>query len=263
MVLQNMDNAIGVLLADSSDDFLTMLADFIECERDMYVAGVAQDGEETVAMARRLRPDVLVTDILLRRLDGIGAMRELRESGDLPRTIVVSAFFNDSIASEISRLGADYCFPKPCRVPELIGRIRECAPAEEPAREASGGYDAEITEALINFGVMPHLQGYRYLREGIKRNIQDRNVLHGVTKILYPDLAKLFHTNPKCVERSMRNAVETAWRGGDPLRRESYFGPGKMEFSGKPTNSRFIAMVTEFVLLRDVKTSPADELCMK
>lgn len=244
-----MKRTISVLLADSSDDFSAMISDFIEKETDLSVAGIAQDGEEAVEFARRLRPDVMILDILLRKLDGIGVMRELKNSGELPHTLVVSAFFNDKIASEISRLGADYCFPKPCRLNELISRIRECVQEEQTGAGGLEGCDAQITQALINFGVMPHLQGYRYLREGIKRNLEDSSVLRGVTKILYPDLAKYFHTNAKCIERSMRNAVETAWRNGDTERRNRYFGECVIQLTERPTNSRFIAMISEFILM--------------
>lgn len=192
---------------------------------------------------------MLVTDVLLRRLDGLGVMRELKRGGCMPQTIVLSAFFNDIIAAEISSLGASYCFQKPCRTCELINRIRECV-HDEPAEPTVTSYEAEIAEALINFGIMPHLQGYRYLREAIGRTLIDRDALRGVTKIMYPDLAKAYHTTSKCVERSMRNAVDAAWKHGDARRRNGYFGEMTMLLTSRPTNSRFISMMAEFILLR-------------
>ena len=120
-----MERTINVLIADSSEDYIKMLSEILEKEEDMYVVGAARDGEEAVEMVRLLKPEVLILDILLRKQDGVSVMRELRRSGDLPHVLVVSAFFNDKIASEISRLGAEYCFPKPCHINELIRRIRE------------------------------------------------------------------------------------------------------------------------------------------
>ena len=244
-----MENDIRVVLADSSDDFLAMLSEYISREPGLELCASAQDGEEALRQIRAKRPDVFVTDILLRRVDGMSVIRELRSTGELPRTIVVSAFFNDSIASEISTLGAVYCFPKPFKISELISRIKECLPDGQQTAGDGGAYDALITEALINFGIMPHLQGYRYLREAIRRNIDDSSVLRGVTKILYPDLAKQFGTNPKCIERSMRNAIETAWRRAGSADRDEYFGETMKRFAERPTNSRFIAAMTEFVLV--------------
>lgn len=241
-----MGNAISVFLADSSDALLTMLSDCINGEKDMHVIGTAQDGEETVRLVQILKPDVLVVDIMLKRLDGVGVIRKLRETGVLPRTIVISAFFNDGIAAEISRLGVDYCFPKPFRMAELLSHIREYPTGISSAYDAAL-YDAQITQAIISFGVMPHLQGYRYLRESIRRSLADSGALHGVTKILYPDLAKLFGTSPKCIERSMRNAIKTAWEKGDPIKRERYYGDALRRLRTKPTNTQFIALVKETI----------------
>ncbi len=243
-----MAHTISVLLVGSSEDFTETLSKKIVEQEDMVLLAMADDGEKAVSMVQALHPQVLVTDILLRKLDGVGVLKELKRSGEMPQTIVVSAFLNDAIASEIGSLGASYCFPKPCRVSEVINRIRECV-QDEQLEQAECSYDVEIAEALINFGVMPHLQGYRYLREAIRRNI-DADVLRGVTKILYPDLAKVFHTTPKCVERAMRNAVDAAWKHGDAERRNAYFGEMTMLLTERPTNSRFISMMTEFILMR-------------
>lgn len=250
-----MSHTISVMLADSSEDFLEALSGYINEQEDLSVVAAAIDGEKAVSLVKALRPQVLVTDLLLRRLDGIGMLKELKLTGDMPRTIVLSAFLNDSIAKEISSLGVCYCFSKPCRAPDLAERIRECAydRSGEPDEYGDCGYETEIAEAMINFGVMPHLQGYRYLREAIRRTIEDADALSGVTKVLYPDLAKTYHTTPKCVERSMRSALETAWNHGDAARRNGYFGEMTMLLTRRPTNSAFISMVTEFILMRNSK----------
>lgn len=227
---------------------------YINIQENLSVVATAVDGEKAVSLVRALRPQVLVTDILLRRLDGIGMLRELKLSGDMPQTIVLSAFLNDSIAKEISSLGVSYCFSKPCRPSDLVVRIRECAgvvPCEDGEQQEESGYETEIAEAMINFGVMPHLQGYRYLREAIRRTIENADALSGVTKVLYPELAKTYNTTPKCVERSMRSALEAAWRHGDAARRNGYFGEMTALLKKRPTNSAFISMMTEFILMRE------------
>lgn len=250
-----MSQKIKVILADSSEDFLEAMTCYINIQEDLSVVAAAVDGERAVSLVRALRPQVLVTDILLRRLDGIEMLKELKHSGDMPHTIVLSAFLNDSIVKEINALGVNYCFSKPCRLSDLAVRIRECTCGEtcQPGQQCDSGYDTEIAEAMINFGVMPHLQGYRYLREAIRRTINDPNTLSGVTKVLYPELAKAYKTTPKCVERSMRSALDTAWEHGDASRRNDYFGEMTMLLSKRPTNSEFISMVTEFILLRKRK----------
>ena len=255
-----MSRTISVMLADSSEDFLDTMSSYINIQEDLSVVAAAIDGQRAVSLVKALRPQVLVTDILLRRLDGIGMLKELKSCGEMPNTIVLSAFLNDSIAKEISSLGVCYCFSKPCRAEDLVDRIRECAGDGdgEPDEQRDCGYETEIAEALINFGVMPHLQGYRYLREAIRRTIENSDALSGVTKVLYPELAKTYNTTPKCVERSMRSALEAAWVHGDAARRNGYFGEMTTLLNRRPTNSAFISMITEFILLRSSKERCAE-----
>lgn len=241
-----MKKVIKVLIADSSDDFRALLSDAVDGEEDMCVVGSAGDGETAMELAVRCRPDVLVTDLVLRELDGVSMMKELKAGPGLPRTIVVSGFFNDRVATDVSRLGVDYYFPKPCRMPELVRRIRELAVKPEFRRRPAKDVDPVISEVLVNFGIMPHLQGYRYLRDSIRRVILDPNALRGVTKILYPELAKQYSTTPISVERAMRHAIETAWRQGDRCRRLGCLGEAAAA-EKRPTNSAFIAMTAEYI----------------
>ena len=241
-----MKATIGVVLADSSGDYLTMLSELINNEPDIAVLGTARSGWGALSLVREEKPDVLIIDLLLRRLDGVGVLRRLRACNEMPRTIVISAFINDGIAAELSRLGVDYCFHKPCSVTELIGRIRAYAPVRMHSLP-DDIYDRQISRALKSFGVLPHLQGYRYLREAVKCALIDPELLHGVTKVLYPELARRFGTTPKCVERSMRNALQAACRSPRALRFR-YFGETLDDLDDRPTNSRFISFIVEFIL---------------
>ena len=246
---------ISVVLADNSEDFLRMLAERIGQEEDMVAQSLARNGEEAAEAVRRFSPTVLVTDLLLQRLDGVSLLRELRTEGKMPRTIVASAFFNDITARELSALGVSYCYMKPCRTEELIARIRECALAQAYAPAASGRWDEEIRAALMHFGVIPKHLGYRFLWEAIRRNLEDKNALSGVTKILYPDLAKHFDTNSGCIERCMRNAIKAAWKKPENAEtREAYFGSFTSGLQEPPSNSEFIALIREYILMRQGKS---------
>ncbi len=245
-----MANKISVLLVNSSEDYTMLLSASINEQEDMAVLATAPDGEQALALARELKPQVIIMDVLLRKLDGVGFLRELKNGGDIPQTIVVSSFISDAIAADIASLGVKYCFQKPCRMSELISRIRDCA-HPEPVELTPSGYDTEVTNALINFGVMPKLQGFRYLREGICRNLKDGDATKGITKNLYPDLGKVFHTNAKCIERGMRNALDTAWDHITPEARNACFGELTEHLPKRPSNSQFIALITEYIHMKE------------
>ena len=247
-----MSKEARILIADSSIDFQKALTNLVEAQDGFRVEATANDGAEALKLIEELQPDILVTELLLREIDGLGLLRNLRQRGILLRTIVVSGFFSDTVASELSSLGVMYYYPKPCRMTEIVTCIRQLLlrETEAPQKRSSHRYDEEITEAFLNAGVMPHLQGFRFLREATRRAIEDRSILDGVTKILYPELARTFNTTPECIERSMRNALESAWRNGDEERRRQYFGSHLSRMQSRPTNSRFILMVADMVAVK-------------
>ena len=70
-------------------------------------------------------------------------------------------------------------------------------------------------------------------------------LINSVTKELYPSVAKAYHTTPPRVERAIRHAIEVAWDRGDVDVLSSYFGYTIQNSRGKPTNSEFIAMISD------------------
>ena len=95
-----------------------------------------------------------------------------------------------------------------------------------------------------------HIKGYQYLREAIVLTIQDMDMINGVTKILYPTVARKYGTTPSRVERAIRHAIEVAWDRGDVEVLQRYFGYTVSGVKGKPTNSEFIAMIADNLSLR-------------
>ena len=240
---------VGVVVADSSEEFRLLLADGIARDEGLFLLAHTGDGEEAVELIRKHRPDVLVLDVLLTHRDGIAVLRRLREEGICPKTLVVSAFLNESVTAEVKDLGASYCVTKPCSLPELLERIRSCAEGHRSHTKPTY-YEADIVEALSVFGIPHHLHGYRFLLEAIRRTIEDPSVIRGITKILYPDLGRHFHTLGSRVERAMRTAVEAGWEHGDPEQRANYFGPYLRRRDQRPSNSAFIAMCAEHIRVK-------------
>ena len=248
-----MEGVINVVIADSSDSFRSILAELIDGEEDMSVSARASDGLQAMELVQELRPDVLVTDLMLRGMEGMHLIRSLKQEGTLPRTIVVSGFFNDRLAEEVSSLGVEYFFPKPCRITELIQRIRECGDEAEAESEdavrarLAQRVDTLAKEVLQGFGIPPHLYGHGYLREAMVRLIAYDYPLKGITKILYPDIAKASSTDPHRVERCIRHAIQTGWDEGDASEREQMFGTAFSHSQRQPTNSQFLAIAVDWV----------------
>ncbi len=201
------------------------------------------------------RPDVLLMDGFMPRLDALGVLREL-ESLRLetkPLVMVISGADNQRFESEVLKAGADYYFLKPYNPAMLAERIIQFSSIHNSAcANQSGVKDLEVVVSQImhQIGVPAHIRGYQYLREAIILSVQNSEMISSVTKILYPTVAKTFKTTPSRVERAIRHAIEVAWDRGDVDVLSSYFGYTIQNERGKPTNSEFIAMISDNLKLR-------------
>ena len=259
-----METKIRILLADANPDFAALLADTLAAERDMELVGAAADGPEALNQLQSLKPDLLLLDLVLPKLDGLEVLRRLPETGCKCPVIVLSGFMNSQVVADCAALGAAYFMPKPCDTAALLERVRQiggagsedaalegidCRPAAQ-AQRREADLEALVTEIIHEIGVPAHIKGYQYLREAIILTIKDMDIINAVTKVLYPEVAKRFSTTPSRVERAIRHAIEVAWDRGDIEVLQKYFGYTVSNIKGKPTNSEFIAMIADSLTLR-------------
>ena len=256
-----METKTRILIADANPDFSSLLSDLIAGEKDMEVAGTADNGVDALALLSECKPDVLLLDLVLSKLDGLELLRRVGETGARPHIIVLSGFVNAKVVGECSALGADYFISKPCDPAALLGRIRQLCGAERgedapgyelAARQNRGdaGLESVVTDIIHEIGVPAHIKGYQYLREAIILTIKDMDMINAVTKVLYPEVARRFATTPSRVERAIRHAIEVAWDRGDLETLQKFFGYTVSNIKGKPTNSEFIAMIADHLSLK-------------
>ena len=240
-----------IVLADASEEFRQMLADMMEQEADLSVVAQTAGGDELLELIARHKPDVVVMDLMLSGLDGLGVLEQL--GANRPRTLVLSAFSTPGLAEQISESGGDYCMLKPCRAQTVIERTRRLtsAPSLEDvdAEERARDLERQVTAIIHDIGVPAHIKGYQYLREAIGLAVADMEVINAVTKVLYPAVAKKYGTTASRVERAIRHAIEVAWDRGDLETLQKYFGYTVSNAKGKPTNSEFIAMIADRISL--------------
>jgi Response regulator containing a CheY-like receiver domain and an HTH DNA-binding domain len=255
-----METKMRILIADGSEESRLLLTDTFTAEGDLEVVGAAGDGVAALALIAEQKPDVVILDVILSKLDGLGVLRRLPETGASPAIIMLSSFYNDSVVTEASELGANYFFPKPCDIPALMSRIRNATGKSRfaqlirqgmPAsRQSEQSLEAAVTDIIHEIGVPAHIKGYQYLREAIVITVNDMEAINAVTKVLYPTVAKKFGTTPSRVERAIRHAIEVAWDRGDLETLQRFFGYTISNIKGKPTNSEFIAMIADSLSLK-------------
>jgi len=256
------NNQINVLIADDNEEFCDILVEYLQKQQEINIAGVAKDGIEAIELISNVEPDLVILDIIMPHLDGIGVLEKLNKMNlkKYPKIIILSAVGQDKITQKAINLGADYYVIKPFNFDVLIERIRQIvngsssnsSERKKPLISNNNSLiknnrslEAEITNIIHEIGVPAHIKGYLYLREAITMVVEKVELLSGVTKELYPSIAKKFNTTPSRVERAIRHAIEVAWSRGKVDTIDNLFGYTVNNDKGKPTNSEFIAMVAD------------------
>lgn len=237
-----------VIVADANDSYRAMLRETIEQTGEFTVVASVGDGKGALQQVRELTPDLLLLDVVLPELDGFSVLEQIRRE-ELPvRTMMVSSFFTEQVVAEALEKGAAFFMPKPFENNALLERMRSvCRPVQPISHTKS--LKNMVTDIIHEIGVPAHIKGYQYLREAILIAVEDMDVINAVTKVLYPEVARRYSTSPSRVERAIRHAIEVAWDRGDLETLQKFFGYTVSNTKGKPTNSEFIAMIADRLVL--------------
>lgn len=244
-----------VLLADDNRSFIEMLSSRISAEDAFEVVGTASDGVETLEFIQQYAPDMVILDIIMPRLDGIAVQERLLELPIRPKVVIFTALGMDFVTRQAIALGADAYFLKPFNLDVFVKRLRfmmgesRDQMAQREKKLSDEELDDHVAEMLHKLAVAPHLKGYRYLKQAILSVIHDKGILDSITYKIYPVIAESFHTTPTRVERAIRSTIENAWDRCRVETIEQIFGYTLDEDKGKPSNSEFIAMIADKVLL--------------
>lgn len=238
--------------------------------RGMKVILSTGDGNKVLKVINDGKADIVVMDMVLSGVDGIGILEESRNICEKkPIIIIQTALRMENLVEQAIKFGADYYMMKPVSNQMLINRVmqlvskrytresegslgnifRKNAREYEPARAinnvCSGNLELDVTNLLLEIGIPAHIKGYQYIREGIMLSFYDKNMLHYITKCLYPTIAKKYKTTSSSMERTIRHAIEVAFRRGNRQVLEEIFSNTICSKKTKPTNSEFIALLTD------------------
>ena len=256
-----MERAMTVFIADNTEEFTASLTAALQRSEGFQVVGSASDGEQAIREIRERRPDILVLDLMLSKLDGFSVLKAIASMERKPITLATSAFVSDFVSAAAVNLGVRYLMLKPCDIQSLVDRMQEIRGGEilrlQPKRaQDKHSIETMVTGIIHEIGVPAHIKGYQYLREAIIIAVNDMDVINAITKVLYPQVAKAFQTTPSRVERAIRHAIEVAWDRGDLDTLQRFFGYTVSNTKGKPTNSEFIALIADKLQLQ-LKSSEA------
>jgi len=233
-------DTLKLLIAESSEDFRIALAESL---RGAFCVRECADGVEALRILRTFQPDVLVLDLMLPGKDGISLLQEAVAGGLRPMVLATTRFASDYVLDVAGQLGVGYVMIKPCDVRATVARIGDLSRRLNVPRATCPDPRIHVSNMLLTLGVPTKLNGYGYLREAIPLMAKDRG--QAITKELYPAVAKLYRCEPKNVERSIRSAIDSAWKKRDERIWRMYFPPDTSGIIQRPTNAAFISRLAD------------------
>ncbi len=249
----------SVILLETNAAVLQQLRVAFEESQDFTILHAGDDGDEGLSVLLREKPDLVIVSMFLKSIDGNGIIQAVKKR--YPGTVIVATgVSNDSIIEQAMSNGASYYLVRPFSVEAAMERFRELLKArlEEKAefvvrKKKAVTIEEKISEIFIAIGIPPHIKGYAYLREGIRLMIERPFIINAITKELYPTIALKFGTTASKVERAIRHAIEVAWNRGRIDAINAIFGARIYLGNEKPTNSEFIALVADKLILENME----------
>lgn len=255
-----MSNPKIVLIADDNKDFCDRCTTALSA-KGFEVVSCPKDGMTVMQLVHERKPAVVVVDVFMRNIDAEGVISKVLNDAALQKPIFIASSTVDhpAIQERLLSNGASYYFSKPFDPEILADRIEffagfnpmEATSLREAPRSNVRSLEAVVTDIILEIGVPAHIKGYQYVRDSIILAVRRPDVINGVTKVLYPSVAKQNGTTASRVERAIRHAIEVAWDRGDVDILNSYFGYTIHNLRGKPTNSEFIAMIADKIRLKE------------
>ena len=246
---------MNILIA-IDDDNAKSINNYFSSINGYSVCACCNDGQSAIDNIVNLQPDVVILDLILPKVDGFAVLDFISKKllTKHPLVIVVSALTQDAFVNKALSAGANDFLAKPFSLDSLkthIDALFSGAPISTVSlsKSKSKVIEEQITTVFLTIGIPAHIKGYQYLREAIKLTFEHPNYINNITKELYPAIAQKFETTPSKVERAIRHAIEIAWNRGRIESINTIFGIKVYNNADRPTNSEFIALVADKMLL--------------
>lgn len=241
----------NLLIIDDNKNLVNMIKEYFKDHADINVTLEASDGVEGFRLIEKKQEeyDLILLDLIMPNKDGISILENMKEKGIEKKIIVLTSYNTQDMIRKVSEMGICYFMLKPFELADLEKRIIEVSEGVKFGGESIDVYhnnlQISITKTLHELGVPSHIKGYQYIREGVSLVYEKPEIVGGITKELYPEIAKKFDTTISRVERAIRHAIEVSWNRGNWQLMEDIFGHSVDIDKAKPTNSEFIVTVAD------------------
>ena len=240
---------IRVLMIDDNASLVEMLTEYFSDHEKIEVTLTCSDGEEGLKtiLEKENEYDIILLDLVMPKKDGLYVLKELKERNISKNIIVQTSYNAPETIRKVSEYGVNYYILKPYELVDIENRILDVFEivSKKSINIYHNNLQISITKILHQLGVPSHIKGYQYNREGISILYDNPSIIGGITKELYPMIARKFDTTVSRVERAIRHAIEVSWNRGSWDLMEEIFGHSVDIDKAKPTNSEFIVTIAD------------------
>lgn len=248
---------IKVLMIDDNIALTEMVKEYFKDNKKIEIVSCCHNGEEGLKAItnKELEYDIILLDLIMPKKDGVAVLEELKRQ-KITRNIIVETSYNSpEVIRNVSEYGVNYYILKPFELSDLENRILDVFKRldKKSINLVHNNLEISITRMLHELGMPSHIKGYQYIRDGIAMIYNNPEIIGGITKELYPDVATKYNTTVSRVERAIRHAIEVSWNRGNWDLMEEIFGHSVDIDKAKPTNSEFIVTIADKLRLEFMK----------
>lgn len=239
---------IKVLMIDDNVQLIEAVKEYFRSSKSIEINEEAHDGLEGIKKVEEGIYDIIVLDLIMPNKDGLYVLEQMKKRNLHKKVIVATSYNTSEVIREVSDYGVNYYILKPFDFDDLEKRILDCCNKKKEGKNIDLHYNnlqISITKILHELGIPSHIKGYQYIRDGVGLIFENPEMIGGITKELYPELASKFDTTVSRVERAIRHAIEVSWNRGNWDLMEEIFGNSVDIDRAKPTNSEFIVTVAD------------------
>ena len=248
---------IKVMIIDDNVNLTEMVKEYFLDNKKIEVVSSYYNGEDglNAIINNGDDCDIVLLDLIMPKKDGLYVLEELKKRNITKNIIVESSYNSPDMIRNVSEYGVNYYILKPFELEDLENRILEVFKQldTKSINLYKNNLEISITKMLHELGMPSHIKGYQYIREGIIMIYNNPDIIGGITKELYPDIASKFSTTVSRVERAIRHAIEVSWNRGNWDLMEEVFGHSVDIDKAKPTNSEFIVTIADKLRLEFMK----------
>lgn len=241
---------IRVLVVDDNVNLVEMIKEYFKNNKQIEICFSANDGDEGIKLIDKEQSniDIVLLDLIMPKKDGLYVLEEMKKRNINKKVIVLTSYNASEVVSQVSEYGVNYFVLKPFDLSDLENRIIKTMDSENNGKVIDfyqKNLQISISKILHELGIPSHIKGYQYIRDGISIIYERPETIGGITKELYPELAKKYDTTVSRVERAIRHAIEVSWNRGNWETMEEIFGHSVDIDKAKPTNSEFVVTIAD------------------